>query len=147
MLQVSPQRLSPAQRAWQTRRALAAARADQEVIKAGITAPTQVLKTSKPVVDLWLDDVAVGCGQRRFVVLDVGERMVRLFYYPTLTTVTVDRLTFDRHARYARDAKRETITRIIRRNLALADKINSEARKPIVSDGGADAAKALEVLR
>lgn len=146
MLQSQPVHLSPAQRAWQTRRQMASVRADQETLKAGVAEPTPVLKTSKPVVDLWLDEPAVGCGQRRFVVLDVGERRVRLFYYPTLTSVTVDRLTFDRHAKYARDAKRGTITRIIRANLALADKINSEARKAVVSDGGADAAKALEVL-
>ncbi|WP_316227846.1 hypothetical protein [Bradyrhizobium sp. SZCCHNR3015] len=139
--------MNPAQKAWATRRAREAARADIRTLNAGIEKPSAVLKTSKPVVDINLDHHAIGCGLRRFVVLDCGPRLVKLFYYPTLTTVTIDRLTFDRKAKYARDAKRETIARIIRANLALADKINSHACKPIVSDGGADAAKALQVLQ
>jgi hypothetical protein len=147
MLKESPAPMNAAQRAWATRRAKAAARADQETLKAGVEAPSPALKTSKPVVDINIDHHAIGCGTRRYVVLDCGPRLVRLFYYPTLTAVTIDRLTFDRKAKYARDAKRDTIARIIRQNQQLADKINNQAKAIVMPDGAADAVKALEVLR
>ncbi|MBR0693636.1 hypothetical protein [Bradyrhizobium lablabi] len=147
MLQNSPKPMNAAQRAWATRRAMKAIQTDRETLKAGIETPAPAFKESKPVVDLNIDHHAIGCGMRRYVVLEVGPRLVRLFYYPTLTTITVDRLTFDRKAKYARDSKRDVVARIIRQNLALADKINTQAQSIVMSDGGADAAKALEVLR
>src|ERR1700724_1969420 len=116
--------MNAAQRAWATRRATAAARADIVTLNQGVAAPAPAFKENKPVVDIALDDPKVGCGLRRYVVLDCGPRLVRLFCYPTLTTITIDRLTFDRKAKYARDSKAARITAIIRRNLKLADKIN-----------------------
>ena len=139
-------KLSPAQKAWETRRARDAARADIAAINRGIETKAPAFKESKPVVDINLDHHAIGSGTRRFVVLDCGKSFVRLFCYPTLTSITIDRLTFDRKAKYARDAKPATIAAIIRANLAMADRINEKARSAVVPDGGADAAKALEVL-
>jgi hypothetical protein len=147
MLNQSPAPMNAAQRAWQTRRAKMAIQADRETLKAGVATPAPAFKESKPVVDIDIDHHATGCGMRRFVVLDCGQRLVRLFYYPTLTTIAIDRLTFDRKAKYARDSKPSKIAEIIRRNVALADKINEQARSIVVSDGGADVSKALEVLR
>ena len=147
MLNSSPAPMNAAQRAWATRRAVAAARADQERLAAGIASPSTAFRESKPVVDINIDHRDVGCGLRRFVMLDCGPRLVRLFYYPTLTTITIDRLAFDRKAKPARDAKRETITRIIRANQATADRVNNQAKAIVLNDGGADAVKALEVLR
>jgi hypothetical protein len=139
--------MNAAQKAWATRRARDAARADIVRLNAGVETPAVAYRENKPVVDINIDDAKVGCGTRRFVVLDCGPRVVRLFYYPTLVTITVDRLTFDRKAKYARDSKREKIAAIIRKNQKLADTINGEARKIVVPDGGADAVKALEMLR
>lgn len=146
MLKESPAPMNAAQRAWATRRAKAAARADQQQLAAGIAAPSTAFRERKPVVDINIDHRDVGCGMRRFVVLDCGPRLVRLFYYPTLTTIVIDRLTFDRKAKPARDTKRETITRIIRANQAIADRVNNQAKAIVLKDGGADAVKALEVL-
>ncbi len=146
MLKDAPAPMNAAQRAWATRRAMAAARADQERLAAGVEERPTAFRESKPVVDLNIDHRDVGCGQRRYVVLDCGPRLVRLFYYPTLTTIVIDRLTFDRKAKPARDAKRETITRIIRANQAIADRVNNQAKAIVLKDGGADAVKALEVL-
>lgn len=141
--------LSPQKRAWATRRAVAAIQADREILKAGIETPAPALKTSKPVVDMAVDHHALGCGMRRFVVLDCGDRAVRLFSYSQLTTITVDRLTFDRKARYARDSKRDKLIEILRRNVRQADRINQDATSASdrVPDGGADYAKALQVLQ
>lgn len=147
MLQQSTITMTPAQRAWATRRAMAQITADRETLKAGIATPAPALKTSKPVVDLNIEHHAIGCGMRRFVVLECGERTVRLFCYAKLTAITIDRLTFDRKARYARDSKRDVVAKIIRRNLEIADRVNQEARSIVIPDGGADASRALEVLR
>jgi hypothetical protein len=149
MITAAPETMNAAQKAWATRRARDAARADIQTLNAGIETPAPALKTSKPIVDIEVDHHAIGCGTRRFIVLDCGPRTVRLFSYASLIAINVDRLTFDRKAKYARDAKRITIARILRQNLKQADRINAEARKASdrVSDGGADAAKALEVLR
>ena len=147
MLKQSPAPMNAAQRAWATRRSREAARADIQKLNAGIATPAPAFKESKPVVDLWVDDAKIGCGRRRFVVLDCGPRVVRLFCYPLLTTIIVDRLTFDRSAKYARDSKPSKIADIIRANLKMADRINAQAKAMVFNDGGADAARALEVLR
>lgn len=139
--------MNAAQRAWATRRAHAAARVEIAAIKAGVTRPSPAYDPDKPVVDLWLDDAKVGCGQRRYIVLEVGTKAVKLFYPPQLVLVTVDRVTFDRHARPARDAKVRKLARIIRDNVAAAKRVNEAAGKPVMPDGGARAKQALKVLR
>lgn len=61
MLQNSPKPMNAAQRAWATRRAREAARADIAKLNKGIATPAPALKTSKPVVDLNIDHHAIGC--------------------------------------------------------------------------------------
>jgi hypothetical protein len=138
--------MNAAQRAWATRRARDAARVEIAAIKAGVEQPSRAFDPDKPVVDLWLDDARVGCGQRRYIVLEVGTRWVKLFYPPQLALVTIDRVTFDRHAKPARDAKVRKLARIIRDNVAAAKKINEAAGKPVMPDGGARAKQALQIL-
>lgn len=139
--------MNAAAKAWATRRAHAAARVEIAAIKAGVTKPSPAFDPDKPVVDLWLDDARVGCGQRRYIVLEVGTKWVKLFYPPQLVLVTVDRVTFDRHARPARDAKVRKLARIIRDNVASAKRVNEAAGRPVMPDGGARAKQALKVLR
>ena len=147
MLAETPAPLNAAQKAWATRRARQAARDDIKTISAGVSTPAPAYDPKKPVVDIWLDDVKVGCGTRRFVVLECGPRWVKLFYYPTLSTIRIDRLTFDRKARLATDSKKRTIANIIRRNVEQAKRINEHARKPVMPEGGSAAKQALAVLR
>lgn len=139
--------ISAAAKAWATRRARDAARVEIAAIKAGVTKPSPAYDPDKPVVDLWLDDARVGCGQRRYIVLEVGTKAVKLFYPPQLVLITVDRVTFDRHARPARDAKVRKLARIIRDNIASAKRVNEAAGRPVMPDGGARAKQALKVLR
>ena len=147
MIAAPAEPMNAAQKAWATRRAQAAARSDIATLKAGVTKPSPAYDPEKPVVDLWLDDVKVGCGQRRYVVLEVGAKAVKLFYPPQLVMVTVDRLTFDRHAKPAKNAKPRKLARIIRDNVASAKRINEAAGRPVMPDGGARAKQALQVLR
>lgn len=139
--------MNAAQRAWATRRARDAARVEIATIKAGVAEPSRAFDPDKPVVDLWLDDVKVGCGVRRYVVLECGSKWVKLFYPPQLVLVTIDRVTFDRHAKPARNAKVRKLARIIRDNVASATRVNEAAGKPVMPDGGARAKQALRVLR
>lgn len=139
--------MNAAQKAWATRRARESARIEIATVKAGIKTASPAYDPNRPVVDLWLDDQRVGCGRRRYVVLEVGTKIVRLFYPPLLALVTIDRLTFDRHARPARDAKPRAIRRIIRDNIAMANRLNHGLAKPVMSDGGARAKQALELLK
>jgi len=92
------------------------------------------------IVDLYLADSRVGGGLRRYVVLREGRKWVSLFHFPNLSSLTVDRATYDRKASEARDAKPRTIKRIIRRNLAQAKRLG-------LPDGGARTKQALEVLK
>lgn len=147
MLVNAPAPMNAAQKAWATRRARDTARADIQTLNRGVEQPSAVYDPKRPVVDIWLDDAKVGCGMRRYVVLECGSRWVKLFYYPSLVTVTVDRLTFDRKAKPAKDAHKRTIARIIRENMAQAERINAQAKRPVMADGGARAKQALQVLR
>lgn len=148
MLQIPDKaRSEAAKRAWETMRAKKAAREKLAAIAAGVQGPSTAFRETKPVVDLFLaDDPAVGSGMRRFIVLDCGERSVRLFCYPKMVATTIDRVTFDQKAKYARDAKAGKLIEIIKRNIALADKCNGAAQDSVLPDGGADAVKAIEVL-
>lgn len=136
-------KLSPAHKAWETRRAKAEGRAILEARKVEAIAPVKVspLADAK-MVELWLDRQDVGCGQRRYIVLDIGGRTVRLFSAAKLITVEVDRSEFDRYARPVR-GRAKTVATIIRNNQSLADRINGAAQSIIVTDGGADAVRAI----
>lgn len=110
----APRELSPARKAWATRRLQAAARSDIAAIKQGITEPSPVGQSA--MVSLWIDDNSAGCGYRRFVVLSIGSKFVELFHAGTLARVKVDRLTFDRKAAAVPFHKRIVVD-IIRRNM------------------------------
>ena len=136
-------KLSPAQKAWETRRAMATARAAIEARTVEAAAPIKPSQIEDAkMVELWLDRQDVGCGYRRYIVLEIGTRVVRLFSASKLITITVDRAEFDRHARPVR-GKAKTVTTIIKSNQRLADRINGAAQTMIVADGGADAVKAI----
>lgn len=138
--------LSPAQKAWETRRAKAAGHALQERQKAiEITAAPSPLSDAR-MVEIELDRADIGCGRRRYVVLDIGARVVRLFAAPSLITINVAREEFDRRARSVKH-NAATVTGIIRRNIALADRVNDKAGTLVLTDGGPDAVQALRVLR
>src|ERR1700692_273405 len=109
-------KLSPAQRAWETRRAKAEGRAIVEARHIEIAAPVTLSPLGEArMVSLWLDRQDVGCGLRRYIVLDVGAPLVRLFSAAKLLTIEVDRNEFDRYARPVR-AKARTISAIIKTN-------------------------------
>jgi hypothetical protein len=148
-----PVTLSPAQKAWITRRAKMATRpvaapapkAEPDWMKPRQVAEIPQLEpvTELRMVEINVDHRLLGCGQRRFVVLDMSAREVRLFYAPLLTTITIPRKVFnDRHAP-AKRVKRDVLADIIRRKIALADSINAAKCKLIMSDGGQDAQRAL----
>lgn len=139
--------MNAAQKAWATRRAREAARVEIATKAKGIKTPSPAYDPDKPVVDLWLDDSRVGCGQRRYIVLEVGTRLVKLFYPPRLIMLTIDRLTFDRHAKPAADAKPRTLRRIIRDNMAYAKRINEASGTNVMPEGGARAKQAIAVLK
>jgi hypothetical protein len=136
-------KLSPAHKAWETRRAKAEGRAIIEARKVDATAPVKVspLADAK-MVELWLDRQDVGCGQRRYVVIEIGPRVVRLFSAAKLITIEVNRTEFDRYARPVR-GKANTVTAIIKNNQRLADRINGVAQTIIMNDGGADAVRVI----
>lgn len=139
----SKTQLSPAHRAWETRRAKAEGRAAIEAAKVAAVAPPE----PSPVADarhvqLWLDRQDVGCGYRRYTVLEIGDRVVRLFSAAKLITIEVDRREFDRWAKPVRH-KGTTVAGIIKNNQRLADRINAAAQSTIINDGGADAVRAI----
>lgn len=143
----STSQLSPAMKAWETRRAKAEGRAIVEAAKiAAITPPAPSPLADARHVQLWLDRQDVGCGYRRYTVLEVGERTVRLFSASKLIAIEVDRREFDRWARAVRH-KGNTIADIIKRNIALVDRVNDGAGQLVLFDGGSAAVRALAVLR
>jgi len=141
--------LTPAQKAWETRRAKAEGRAIVEARKIEAAAPPP--ETISPAADarhvqLWLDRQDVGCGYRRYTVLDVGDRTVRLFSASKLIAIDVDRREFDQWAKPVRH-KGTTVSNIIKRNIAMVDRVNDEAGAIVLFDGGEAAQRALAVLR
>jgi hypothetical protein len=138
--------LSPAQKAWETRRARAEAHALQERWKAIETEATPSPLQSARMIEIELDRPDVGCGRRRYIVLDIGPRKVRLFSAPSLISIDVTREEFDRRAKPAKH-NGAIVAGIIRRNIALADRVNDKAGNLVLFDGGPDAVRALQVLR
>jgi hypothetical protein len=137
--------LSPAQKAWETRRAKAEGRALVEkqnaIAEQAIVSP----RADARMVEIELDRSDVGCGRRRYVVLDIGPRMVRLVSAPSLIAIDVTREEFDRRAKAVRH-NGKTVAAIIRRNMALADRVNDKAQTVVLFDGGDAAKRALELL-
>jgi hypothetical protein len=161
--------LSPAQKAWATRRAQgwtpkAQRSAAPSNVIAKSDAPAPIAKPwldPKPIVlpvdhmepvtefqyvTYWVDHPEVGCGFFRFFVLDKGLKKVRLFYISRLTAIVVDRRHFDDHHTPARKVDRKSIANIIRRNRALADRLNDEAKRDVMPDGGVYAERALALI-
>jgi len=144
--QVKP--LSPAMKAWETRRAKAEGRAIVEARKIEAAAPPPPVSPVADArhVDLWLDRQDVGCGYRRYTVLDIGDRTVRLFSASKLIAIDVARSEFDRWAKPVRH-KGTIVSGIIKRNIALVDRVNDAAGELVLFDGGEAAVRAMAVLR
>jgi len=88
--------LTEAERNLAAARALEAKRSDAEILRKGVSEPSPVEGLA---VRLYVDDPKVGCGERGFLVRDIGAKVVRLFYPALLAEIAVDRLTFDRFAK------------------------------------------------
>jgi len=119
----APRELSAAQKAWVTRRARAQARADQVAVAKGVATPPPEKIDGEPIVQLYVDEPSTGTGFRRFVVLSVGPKYAVLFHPATLSTLRVERPTFDRWATPARSSRPRAIAAIIRRNMRQADRL------------------------
>ena len=70
---------------------------------------------------------------------------MRLFSASSLIAIDVWREEFDRRAKSVRHNGR-TVAAIIRRNIALADRVNDKAQAVVMFDGGDAAKRALELL-
>lgn len=167
--------MTPAQKAWATRKARLAASVAAVVSATSASAlppssvivnrsweqpVAQVPAVAVPVfqttpvercelVEISIDDSKCGSGRRLFVVLEIGERMVRLFSPSSLVTVVVARSYYEKYAVGAKGVKRSRVAAIIRRNRALADKVNEAEQRTAAAalpDGGADGVRALELL-
>jgi len=68
---------------------------------------------------------------------------VRLFYFPRLTAIEVDRVTFDRWAKPAQKVSARRTAQLIRDGIQNAQRINDEAQDDIMPTGGRDAELAL----
>lgn len=75
-----------------------------------------------PVIALWVDDPAIGCGERVFVVLSVGPKWATLFSPASLDKVEVDRRVFDKKATTI-DAKPRRVLAILNRNAKAAKRL------------------------
>jgi hypothetical protein len=159
--------MNAAQKAWATRRARAAAAllataAPITPVAAWQPSQTQTISATAAdvrrtaevddchLVELYVEDDKVGSGRRLFVVLETGASMVRLFQPSQLVTITVCRKYFDRkHIAQKRGVARQRVAEIIRRNRALADRVNDAKLlrgADMLQDGGADAVRALQLL-
>jgi hypothetical protein len=68
---------------------------------------------------MWVDDPAIGCGERPFVVTTISPERVRLFSCSALVEIEVARREFDRYAQdYESDPA--AVMAILRRNVASA---------------------------
>lgn len=109
-LSEGPAEMTAGQKAAETRRLLEEARAKLEAIKAGVEAPSDLADAF--AVELNVDDAKVGCGQRSFVVVAIDIRTVTLFNVPTLTTIQIDRITFEQDAKPYKTTKAKQLARI-----------------------------------
>jgi hypothetical protein len=161
--------VNAAQKAWATRRArltattaavVIAATPAAAIVNVSNDATLAALTTINPaaatrqvaaevacVVELYVDE-QIGCGRFLFVVVEEGPQIVRLLRPSSLETVTVSRKYFDTHKIVPKRGavNRTRVANIIRRNRALADKVNDRKGADVLADGGADAALALQLL-
>lgn len=135
--------MTAGQKAAITRKAHIAARARIEATKTGVAEPLQI---DQPVFDVYLDHPRVGCGWRRYIVIDSNFRWVTLFCPATLISIKLDRVTFDASARPAKKCNPHILSRLINEKMAAAERINDRARAYILAEGGSDASKALAIL-
>ena len=115
--------LSAGQKAAETRRAVEAARVEAEARRNGIAEVSPL--ADHAMVTFYVDDQKLGCGERSFLVLEIGQKTVRLFNAPTLSEISVDRVAFDRHARPYRSLTK-TVAAIIARNQAEFERLDLE---------------------
>lgn len=117
------QELTAGQKAAATRHALEIARQEAEARKNGIEAPSPLADVE--LVQLWIDDAKIGCGERPFVVVEIAPKKVRLFSASVLQTIMIDRIDFDRHAKpYRTNAAK--VAGIIQRNATGRDRLGLE---------------------
>jgi hypothetical protein len=161
-------------KAWETRRARAAAAAlaastaipapaapvvetprpaavvhresDADLVHSVYVAPEMIPADDFQMIEIWLDHPVVGCGRRRFVVMASSSKRVRLFNPARLVTIEISREEFDRAHIPARKVDRKLLARLMSENIALADRVNTEKQADVLSDGGADAVRVLEWL-
>jgi hypothetical protein len=122
---------------------------DAGLIRPVVKAPVEIesrLVEDFQMVEIYVDDAILGCGRRRFMVLEIGPRVVRLFSCASLENGLVDRKYFDRASKPAKRAYKKELAPIIRRNIALADRANQRVEKDIMTDGGVWATYALSIL-
>lgn len=98
------------------------------------------------MVEIWLDDPAIGCGYRRLIVVSRDDRIVKLLCPSTLNLVNVDRKLFEKRSKPARKVCRSTIGEIIRKRRDLADRVNGRAQKEILPDGREYVVRVLQLL-
>lgn len=122
---------------------------DAELVRP-VTAPPvaveSLLVEDFQMVQIFVDETNVGCGFRRFMVLEIGPRVVRLFSCASLENILVDRKRFERDAKPAKRAFKKELASIVRRNIAMADRANERVSKEIMTDGGVWAQHALSIL-
>ena len=131
-LAARPTEMSPAKKAWETRRLRASARVDIEARKRPVAIEASP-NTEAKMVELCLGDPPgtqkakspIGTGFRRLIVIEVGTKTAKLFSVPYLTNITIDRATFDRKAKPV-TFNPKTVKRIIRENIELTRRIALE---------------------
>lgn len=113
--------LTAGQKAAASRKALEDARAEREAMRNGIEAPSPL--ASSKMVTLWVEHDKIGDGYRNFLVVEIGQKQVVLFNAPTLCEITIDRVTFERHAKPYRSLTK-TVAAIIARNQGIFERFN-----------------------
>lgn len=133
--------LSPAQKAWATRKARDQYRANAEAAKAPVVTASPL--AGAKIVTINLPESKIGCGYRTFVVIEIGTKWVTLFYQPTLQNIRIARLDFDRRARPEPGATPRRTARLIRKKIEQWQLLNPEDCELAVKRGRA----ALRALR
>jgi hypothetical protein len=89
-------------------------------------------------VCIWVDDAAIGAGERHLMVTEIGKVHVKLYSFAALTEVTVTRRDFEEHAQ-AYGSNPVTVLGILERNLKSYERARLDHDKPT--------ARAVEALR
>lgn len=102
--------MTAGQKAAATRAAIEEARRAQAARRNGVEEPSHL--EDAVAVELYVDDAKLGCGQRNFVVVEIGPKLVTLFYPATLATLKLDRVTFERDAKPYKTSNAKLLARI-----------------------------------